>query len=139
MSPGIKSFLQRWAVTAVGVLVAAKIVEGIHCSTNSTLLVASLLLGIFNGILRPIMMILSFPLMILTLGLFTLVINGFLLYLVGILVKDFEVAGFWPAFKGALVISIVSVCANALIGKKPGQKPPSPPAAAAERGPVIDI
>ena len=138
MSPGVKSFLQRWAVTTLGVLVAANAVQGISYETNSALLAASLLLGIFNGVLRPIMMILSLPLMILTLGLFTLVINGFMLYLVGILVKPFHVAGFWPAFKGAFVISIVSILANALIGKGPDQKPPvSPPPP--ERGPVIDV
>jgi putative membrane protein len=139
MSPAVKSFLQRWIITTLGVLVAANVVKGISYDTAGSLLVASLLLGVFNGVLRPIIMILSFPLMILTLGLFTLVINAFLLYLVGILVKPFHVAGFWPAFKGALLISIVSMFANAAIGKKepPRQvKTAKPPE---ERGPVIDV
>jgi putative membrane protein len=136
------SFLLRWMVTTVGVLVAANIVDGIRYESIVGLVVASLLLGIFNSILRPIMFLLSLPLMILTLGLFTFVINGLMLYLVGQIVKSFHVAGFWPAFKGALVISIVSFLANGLIGRgesKPsGPRPPTPPGPE-DRGPVIDV
>jgi len=75
-----------------------------------------LLLGIFNALLRPLLWLLSLPLVILTLGLFTLVINALLLYFVGTLMKAFVVAGFWPAFWGSLIISLVSLVLNSVTG-----------------------
>jgi putative membrane protein len=145
----VKSFLQRWFVTAVGVLIASQIVPGIHAETFMALLAASLLLGIFNAFLRPIMLILSIPLLLVTLGLFTLVINAMLLLFVGYLVGPFHVSGFWAAFFGGLVISAVSFVANGMIGK-PEKRPaasdvPSPSQAPKARrapppsGPVIDV
>src|SRR5687767_27982 len=104
MSPGVQSFLTRWVVTTLGVLIAAHVVHGIDYSSITVLIVASLLLGILNAFLRPIVMLLTLPLMILTLGLFTFIINAGLLYLVGKMVKGFEVSSFWAAFKGGLVI-----------------------------------
>ena len=80
------------------------------------LFAASLLLGIFNALLRPLLWLLSLPLVILTLGLFTLVINALLLYFVGTLMKAFVVAGFWPAFWGSLIISLVSLVLNSVTG-----------------------
>ena len=142
MSDGTKRFLQRWFVTTLGVLAAAAVVDGVHANSGMSLLAASLLLGILNAFLRPILMIAALPLVILTLGLFTFVINAVLLYFVANLVKGFYVAGFWAAFKGALIISIVSVISNMLLGKKPAElKPPRPPPPGppAGQGPVIDI
>lgn len=116
MSASLKSFLQRWLINTVAVMVAAKVVPGIECNTLAGLLVASLLLGVFNALLRPLLFLVSLPLVILTLGLFTLLINALLLYFVGALVKSFVVAGFWPAFWGALVISLVSLVLNSITG-----------------------
>jgi len=73
-------------------------------------------LGIFNALLRPLLVLLSLPLVIFTLGLFTLFINALLLYFVGSLVKSFVVADFWAAFWGALIISVVSLILNSLTG-----------------------
>jgi putative membrane protein len=144
MSDGVKAFLQRWFVTTLGVLAAAGIVSGVHAEGAVPLLAASLLLGILNAILRPILLIAALPLLILTLGLFTFVINALLLYFVGNLVKGFSVAGFWPAFKGALLISVVSVIANMMLGTKrievrthQTRKPPGPDHSGG--GPVIDV
>lgn len=143
----MRSFLQRWLVTAAGVLVASKIIPGIIADDLLTLLAASLLLGIFNAFLRPIMMILTFPLLLLTLGLFTFVINALLLLLVSKLIDQFHVSGFWAAFFGGLVISIVSLIANGLIGK-PEKRPAAAdtPAERSDRrppppgsGPIIDV
>lgn len=144
MSGGTKAFLQRWFVTTLGVLVAAGIIDGIHADGAVPLLTASLVLGILNAILRPILLIAALPLLVLTLGLFTFVINALLLYLVGGLVKGagFYVADFWSAFKGAILISIVSVIANMMLGKPekkeipPDRKPPPPNTGS---GPVIDV
>src|SRR6266480_2063406 len=116
MSSALKSFLQRWLINAVAVMVAANLVKGIECKTVSGLLVASLLLGIFNALLRPLLVLLSLPLVIFTLGLFTLVINALLLYFVGSLVKSFVVANFWAAFWGSLIISLVSMVLNSITG-----------------------
>jgi len=103
-------FFIRWFVTAVAVFVAAWIVPGIDYSTWTGLAFASLLLGIVNALARPVLLILCFPLILVTMGLFILVLNALLLWFVsGILPgSSFTVAGFWSAFWGALVISIVS-------------------------------
>jgi putative membrane protein len=131
-------------VTAAGVLVASQLPLGIHADSFLALLGASLLLGIFNAFLRPIMLILSLPLLIVTLGLFTLVINALLLLLVAKLMPAFVVNGFGAAFWGGLVISIVAFVVNGLIGKPekrpeasepPQQRRPPPPG----QGPVIDV
>jgi len=101
-------FVIRLIVNAIALIVVAYLVPGIHVSGFVGALVAALILGIVNAILRPILVILSLPLEILTLGLFTLVINGLLFWLVGALHIGLDVAGFWPAFLGAIVMAIVS-------------------------------
>jgi putative membrane protein len=101
-------FLIRLVVNAIALIVVAYIVPGIHVSGIGGALIAALILGIVNAILRPILIILSLPLEIVTLGLFTLVINALLFWLVGALHVGLDVAGFWPAFWGALVMAIVS-------------------------------
>ena len=118
MPSALKSFLQRWLINSVAVMVAANLIKGIECHTLSGLLVASLLLGIFNALLRPLLVLLSLPLVIFTLGLFTLVINALLLYFVGSLVKSFVVASFWAAFWGSLTISFVSLILSTLTGTR---------------------
>ena len=92
----LKSFLQRWLINTLAVLVA------------------TLVLGILNSFLRPLLMLISLPLLIFTLGLFTLVINALLLYFVGNLVTGFHVVNFKAAFWGALVISVVSFAVNTI-------------------------
>lgn len=147
MSEGAKSFLQRWFVTTLGVLAAAQVVAGVQADSAPALLAASLLLGILNAVLRPILMVLALPLLLVTLGLFTFVINALLLYLVGSLVKGFHVTGFWPAFKASLLISFVSLVASLMIGKnkiavrasaarRPSSSADKPDAGS---GPVIDV
>ncbi|MHC1768288.1 MAG: phage holin family protein [Verrucomicrobiia bacterium] len=144
MPRAAKQFLQRWAITTVGVLVAANLVPGIHYDTVVGLLLASLLLGVLNAVIRPVMMILALPLLLVTLGLFVLVINGFLLYVVGSILKSFHVDSFWAAFWGALVISLVSLFANVLLGTDGSsvevhhrrRPPPGPPGG---QGPIIDV
>ena len=116
MPPKLKEFLQRWLINTVAVMVAANLGLGIHYDTLSTLLVASLLLGILNTFLRPLLILLALPLLIITLGLFYFVINALLLRLVATLVKGFVVDGFWAAFSGALVITIMTMLLNALTG-----------------------
>lgn len=144
----MKAFVRRWLITALAVQVAAKTVHGIECDSPTSLLVASLVLGLLNAFLRPLMLLLALPLLLLTLGLFVLVINAGLLYLVGRIVKDFHVAGFWPALWGSLVISFVSILLGGGKTTVRGQvnvrrgRPASPPSSRPPDqggGPVIDV
>jgi putative membrane protein len=150
MSPKLKSFLQRWLVNTLGVLVAANVVNGIRYDTVLGLVMASLLLGILNAFVRPIMIVLALPLLLFTLGLFILVINALLLYFVGGLLRSFHVDSFTAAFLGALLISLVSLVCNAFLGTggarvqvTTGRQsrrrvgPPGPPTDGP--GPVIDV
>lgn len=117
---GFKEFIQSWLINTLAVLVAVYIVPGIRFNADHlwTPFVASLVLGILNAFIRPIMMLLALPLLIFTLGLFRLVINAFLLYLVSwMLGQYFEIDSFGSAFLGALVISIVAMLLNLLTGK----------------------
>jgi putative membrane protein len=101
-------FLIRLVVNAVALICVTYIVPGIHVSGLGGAIIAALILGVVNAILRPILVVLSLPLELLTLGLFTLVINALLFWLVGALHVGLTVDGFWPAFWGAIVMAIVS-------------------------------
>jgi len=106
----LAEFFIRWFVTAVAVFVAAWIVPGIDYSNFTGLAFASLLLGVINAMVRPVLLILCLPLILVTMGLFILVLNALLLWFVsGILPgSSFTVSGFWAAFWGGVVISVVS-------------------------------
>jgi len=110
-------FLMRWFVTFCAVLIAERILPGIMADSVGTLIVAALILGILNAILRPILMIITLPITILTLGLFALVINGVVLALTSVLIPGFVVAGFWWAVFGALLISIASSIISKLMAQ----------------------
>jgi len=147
MNASVRSFLLRWAVTALGVLAATQIVPGVDCRSWQALAVAALVLGFLNAFVRPILTVLSLPLVLVTLGLFLWVINAALLGIVAALVKSFTVSSFWSALGGAAVISITSALANAALGIKtqrsvdaPGSsKPPHQTKPPGPGGPVIDV
>ena len=155
MNKSLVEFLQRWAITTTGVLVAANVVPGLDYQRSiPTLLAASLLLGFLNATLRPLLVLLSIPLFCLSAGLFFLalpIINALLLMVVGKLVKGFTVTGFWPALFGSLIISLVSFAANGWLRKRPppgGPKPgagpgPLPGSGGSQpppgQGPIIDV
>lgn len=105
------SFILRWVINALALLALAYILPGITVSGFYAALIAALILGIINAVLRPILIILTLPITIITLGLFTFIINGFLFWFVGTIVKGFEVQGFFTALLGALIMALV----NALI------------------------
>lgn len=103
----MKGFWLRWLINTIAVAVAAHL-PGIHYTGLPALGLAALLLGVVNAIVRPLLLLLSLPLIIVTLGLFIFVVNGFSLWLVSVLVPGFEVHSFGSALLGALVISVVS-------------------------------
>ena len=118
MPEGLVKFLQRWLVTTIGVLLADVWVDGIRHQSFGVVLEASLLLGLLNAFVRPLLMVISLPLLVFTLGLFTLVINAVLLSLVGgMLQPGFVVEGFGSAFWGGVIISAVSLVVNGFLGR----------------------
>lgn len=104
----MRHFVFRWIATTVAVMVAASIIHGIRYDTITSLIGAALLLGILNAFVRPILLILSAPLILLTLGFFILIINALMLRFVPGIVSGFQVDSFGSAFWGAIVVSIVS-------------------------------
>jgi putative membrane protein len=108
-------FLLRVVVNIVAIVLAAKIVRGIELDGALSAVAAGLLLGVVNAVVRPVLLVLTFPITLVTLGLFLLVLNGICLWLVAAVVKGFTVAGFWPAVLGALVVSIVSWVVTVLV------------------------
>ena len=106
--PKMKHFVFRWAITTIAVMVASSIIHGIRYDTVASLIGAALLLGILNAFVRPILLILSVPLILLTLGFFILILNALMLFFVPSIVIGFHVDSFWSAFWGAIVVSIVS-------------------------------
>lgn len=109
---GIRAALTRVVTTGIAVFLAVAIVPGIEASTLTAGAAAVLVLTFLNLILRPILLIITLPLIVLSLGLFLVVVNALLLEFTAYLVKDFTVSGFWPAVGGALVISIVTSILN---------------------------
>src|SRR5437763_14541185 len=104
----MRHFVFRWIVTTVAVFVAAPVVGINYGGRIDCLLGASLLLGIVNAFIRPILLLLSLPLILVTLGLFILIINALMLKFVGEIMPCFEVPGFWRSFFGVIIISLVS-------------------------------
>jgi putative membrane protein len=111
-------FLVRLVVNAVAVFLAANLVPGIHVTGPGAALVAGIILGFVNAIIKPVLFVLTLPFTILTLGLFIFVVNAICLALVAWLVPGFALSGFGAAFIGAIVISLVSWLLNALISDK---------------------
>jgi putative membrane protein len=149
-----RSLFKRWIITtlAVAFLVASRLVDGIRYDSIQALLLATLSLSLLNLFIRPLLLLLSLPLLLLTLGLFTWVINAGLLLFVGNLIGGFHVDSFAAAMWGALVISVVSVLLNFLTGGTQvkasfSSAPPSSGGGSTSRrkvdsggdGPVIDV
>ncbi|HEY6839341.1 MAG TPA: phage holin family protein [Geobacteraceae bacterium] len=114
----MKDLFIKWIVNSTALLVVAHVVSGVTLDNWRVVFVAALVLGLLNAFLRPVLILLTLPVTVLTLGLFTLVINAFLFYLAAHLVRGFHVAGFWPAFVAALVFSMVSFFLNLFLSSE---------------------
>jgi putative membrane protein len=109
-------FLLRAAITALGLWVASELLSGLTFDSTSKLILAAVVLGIVNALVRPIAFILTLPITVVTLGLFLLVLNAGMVALVAWLVPGMQVAGFWTAVGAALIVSLVSWAASSVIG-----------------------
>lgn len=101
-------FIVHWGVTALSLWIAGFLFHGISFSSKGSLLVAALLLGFANAVIRPIIILLTIPLTLLTFGGFLLVINALMMLLVSALVPGFKVSGFWTAFFASIFIAVLS-------------------------------
>lgn len=109
-------FLIRMLITALGLWIAQAIIPGVEFADTGTLLLAAFLLGLVNAVVRPLIILLTLPITVLSLGLFLLVINAMMLSLVAALLQGFVLRGFFSALFGALVVSITSWVAAWYIG-----------------------
>lgn len=111
-------FVLRALIAAFGLWLASRWVDGFAIGGTGTLLIAAALLGVANAIIRPILVILTLPITIVTLGLFLLVVNAAMVGLVAAVLPDFAISGFWPALLGALIVTIVSWIGSWFIGSR---------------------
>ena len=111
----LPTFLVHWAITAASLWVASRLFRGIKFADTGSLVIAALLLGFANAIVKPLLIVLTLPLTFLTLGLFLLVINALMILLVARLVKGFKVSGFWTAFFASIVVSVLSFAISAFL------------------------
>jgi len=111
-------FLIRLCLNALALLIVSTVVRGIEVRGVIPALAAAFFLGIVNAVLRPVIILLTLPLTLLTFGLFIFVINAFLLKLVSLMIRGFEVHGFWSAVFGAVLLSLVSGLLNFFINER---------------------
>ena len=111
-------FLIRWLILTIAIIIASYLLEGIHVSGFFSAFFAAAALGILNALFRPILILLTLPINILTLGLFTFIINALMLKLASGVIPGFEVYGFWTAVFGSLIISVVSWLLNSFISDR---------------------
>lgn len=113
-------FLVKWLTNIIALFVVINIVPGVSASSSQALIVAALIIGLLNAFLRPVLILMTLPFTIATLGLFTLIINGLMFYLASKFVIGFNVLGFWSAFWAALLFSIISFILNLIFATGSG-------------------
>jgi putative membrane protein len=111
-------FLVRLIANALAILAAAYIVPGIEVSGGLALIAAALVLGLINAVVRPVLLFLTLPFTLVTLGLFIFLLNAFCLWLTSVLVKGFEIHGFWTSVLGAMIVSLVSWVVTILLSDR---------------------
>jgi putative membrane protein len=114
----MKGILIRWLVLTAAIIVASYLLDGIQVKGFFSAFFAAAILGVLNAFFRPILIILTLPINILTLGLFTFIINALLLKMASGVISGFDVRGFWAAVFGSIIISVVSWALNSFISPK---------------------
>lgn len=115
--------LLQWLISALALLALPYVISGIQLKSFYIALIAAVLLGLVNAVIRPILILLTLPVTILTLGFFILVINALLFWFVGSFVEGFHVSGFWAGFFGAILYSLITWAANTLLFEQPTASP----------------
>ena len=116
----MRGLVVRWVVSAIALYLTSSVVRGIEVRSVGAVLAAAAMIGIINAFVRPIVLILTLPLTIVTFGLFVLVVNAAMLVLASAFVPGFHVNGFWAALWGWLLLSFFTFCINVLIGEHGG-------------------
>lgn len=111
-------FILRAAIAALGLWLATEWVDGIYIDVPTTLVIAAVLLGVVNAFVRPLVILLTLPFTVVTLGLFLLVVNAAMLGLVAALLPGMQIVGFWDALWGAFIVSLVSWIGSLVFGPK---------------------
>jgi putative membrane protein len=119
MLENLTPFFLHWGITALSLWVASHIFNGLKFDDASSLIVSALLLGLANAIIKPLLIVLTLPLTLLTFGLFVLVINALMILLVASLIKGFKVSSFWTAFFASMFISVLSIVIGSFVGGSP--------------------
>ena len=114
-----------WMCNALALLAVAYLLPGINVDGFTSALIAALVLGLINTLIRPLLILLTLPITVLTLGLFILIINGLLFWFAGSVLRGFEVSGFWVGVMGALLYSILSSVFSLLIPRRTLRQPGS--------------
>ena len=114
----MNGLLIRWLLLTISIIVTSYLVDGIHVTSFFSAFFAAAVLGILNALFRPILIVITLPINILTLGLFTFVINALLLKMASGVVPGFYVEGFWSAVFGSLIISLVSWMLNSFVNER---------------------
>jgi putative membrane protein len=109
--------LAIWIINALALLALPYVVPSVHVASFGTALIVALVLGLINAVLRPLLILLTLPVTLLTLGLFIFVINALLFQLAGHLVDGFNVGGFWPALLGSIAYSVISWALSTIFGQ----------------------
>ena len=115
MLHNLTPFLIHWGITALSLWAASHLFKGLRFDNTSSLLISALLLGFANAIVKPLLILLTLPLTLLTFGLFLLVINALMIMLVASLVKGFKVSSFWTAFFASIFIALLSIFIGSFI------------------------
>ncbi|GLS13186.1 MULTISPECIES: phage holin family protein [Hydrogenophaga] len=115
MLANLTPFLLHWAITAFALWVASHVFKGLRFGSTGALVVAALLLGLANAVVRPLLVLLTLPLTLITFGLFLLVINALVLMLVAKLVNGFHLDGFWTAFWASIFMALLSLVLGAFV------------------------
>ena len=113
----MKQLIAKILVSGMALMFTANLIDGIYVDGWGAVFVAAIILGIINAVIRPVLLILTLPLNVFTLGLFTFVINGLMLKTVSTVVSGFDIVGIWPAIIGAVILSVVSTVLTWLISE----------------------
>lgn len=109
------SLILLWFINALALLLVAYLLPGVHVAGFGAALIAAIVLGLVNSVIRPILVVLTIPVTIVTLGLFLFVINGLMFWMVGSILNGFQVDGFWWAMLGAIIYSVISTIMSSIL------------------------